>query len=479
MPKYRKSDDPAAYVYPRERRGVTRFYADFRAFAAEGGKLEPMKPAPDAPATTDHAAAVLRAKTRLEQLCAIRALNVSSAPADRRFAAFAAEHLKQKAINEEANVQWLESAERHLTVACAFFGPSTDIATIPVKRVSEFVEYLRTLPNGRSAFMKNGTINHYLNSLSNMFNRAICLSHIELGKNPVMGLFTRPKRDAVSTIWLEVPEVAAILNYAKEWRSPRSDLAIPYLFEILPMFFFTGCREAEVFGMRLSDVDFERKIIRVAPNEFRRVKTTQSTRTVPLFPELEVILRAYLDGPFAPTGQLLFPAWNPGEQTDVSPSRVEGLEGYVLRRAADDEVQHGRSTHVVHRAAPDADARSHGAQRDTQERVTRMRARNDAGRRDRRRRAGFPPVPHTAGRQHMPRRVEHPHRELHRPRVVHDQSLDGLTCPDDEALRWAVTKAKRDQRGERNERRRRDNCRDTSASSRAAVSHGVPEKVRN
>lgn len=144
MPKYRNSDDPAAYVYPRERRGVTRFYADFRAFAAEGGKLEPMKSARDAPATTDHATAVLLAKARLEQLRAIRALNVSSAPADRRFAAFAAEHLKQKAMNEDADVQWLESAERHLTVACAFFGPSTDIATITITRVTDFVEHLPT-----------------------------------------------------------------------------------------------------------------------------------------------------------------------------------------------------------------------------------------------------------------------------------------------------------------------------------------------
>lgn len=326
MPKHRDSDEAAAYVYPRTRRGVTRYYADFRSFAAEGGKLEALKPADHALATTDHATAVLITEARLEQLRELRKLNASSTPGDRRFAAFASEHLKQKAINEEADVQWLESAERHLTVACAFFGASTDIATITVKGVGEFVENLRGRSNGRSALMKNGTINHYLNSLSNLFNRGISLGYIELGKNPVAGLFTRPKRDAVSTIWLEVPEVADILNFAKSWRSTRRDLAIPYLFEILAMFFYTGCREAEIFGMCISDVDFERETIRVHVNDYRRVKTAQSTRTIPLFPELAAILRAYLSGPFAPTGHLLFPAYHPGEPESMIKEMRKSLD---------------------------------------------------------------------------------------------------------------------------------------------------------
>lgn len=312
MPKHRDSDEAVAYIYPRERGGVTRYYGDFRAFAAEGGKLEALKPAVDAPATTDHATAVLLAGARLKELRDLRKLNASSGPADRRFATFAAAHLKAKAINKEADMQWLESAERHLTIACTFFGPSTDIAVITARDMADFVEHLHGLSNRRSAHMKNGTINHYLNSLSNMFRRAISLGYIEIGKNPVATLFTRPANDATETLWLEVPEVAAILEFAKAWRSPRHDLAIPYLYEILAMFFYTGCRAAEIFGMCIGDIDFDREIIHVRVNDLRRVKTRTSARIIPLFPELAAILRAYLDGPFAPTGRLLFPAYNPG-----------------------------------------------------------------------------------------------------------------------------------------------------------------------
>jgi hypothetical protein len=55
-----------------------------------------------------------------------------------------------------------------------------------------------------------------------------------------------------------------------------------------------------VFGLELDDVSFDRKTVTFRPNEFRRLKTQTSWRVVPLFPQLEEILRAWGIWPAAP-----------------------------------------------------------------------------------------------------------------------------------------------------------------------------------
>jgi integrase len=62
-----------------------------------------------------------------------------------------------------------------------------------------------------------------------------------------------------------------------------------------------------VLGLTVDDVNFTRRTVTFRPNEHRRLKTATSERTVPLWPQLELILRAYVfrDGD-APSG-LLFP----------------------------------------------------------------------------------------------------------------------------------------------------------------------------
>ena len=70
-----------------------------------------------------------------------------------------------------------------------------------------------------------------------MFRRGVSKQLIELGKNPVAGLMTRPKIDARETPWLEVTEAADILEYARAFISPRPDLAVPYFYVILAVCF--------------------------------------------------------------------------------------------------------------------------------------------------------------------------------------------------------------------------------------------------
>ena len=51
---------------------------------------------------------------------------------------------------------------------------------------------------------------------------------------------------------------------------------------IFPILGETGCRLAEVVGLRVEDIDLDNKLIHIRPNTARRLKTRQSIRTLPL-----------------------------------------------------------------------------------------------------------------------------------------------------------------------------------------------------
>lgn len=63
---------------------------------------------------------------------------------------------------------------------------------------------------------------------------------------------------------------------------------------LLATFLLTGGRKAEVLGLQVSDINFDRKTLTFRVNSFRRLKTAGSGRVVPLWPQLEEILRAHL-----------------------------------------------------------------------------------------------------------------------------------------------------------------------------------------
>ena len=51
---------------------------------------------------------------------------------------------------------------------------------------------------------------------------------------------------------------------------------------IMPLLGETGCRMAEIVGLRVEDIDLENSLIYIRPNSARRLKTRNSTRTLPL-----------------------------------------------------------------------------------------------------------------------------------------------------------------------------------------------------
>jgi len=138
----------------------------------------------------------------------------------------------------------------------------------------------------------------------------------------VADLPDKPVADPELARWLEVPEAALYLEAARRVRSAlaaNGQPLVPFAYELVATFLLTGGRESEVLGLEVDDVSFDRKTITFRPNAWRRLKTTKSHRTLPLWPQLEQILRPYVFGE-RPPSRLLFPSYRTGEEsmlTDV------------------------------------------------------------------------------------------------------------------------------------------------------------------
>jgi integrase len=316
MPKLRDHSTIRSRILARRRGGPPRYYADFRDFSDVGGKIQKLSPAGEQYATTSLTDALEFAATRLHEFEARRRARPSHSTAPRTFGTFAAHHLIEKAENGEADEQWLDSAERHLAEARAYFGDRRDLGDVQVGDVSGYLTHLRTLSNGRGGTMSGGTITQYLNSLSSLYRRAVSEGIVPMGHNPVRALVGKPKIRRQKTRWLEINEMARVLNVARAYTPTRDHLALPYFFEILAALALTGCRETEVYGLEIGDVNLERGIIIVQENEWRRLKTENAERPVPIFPQLGEILAAYANGPNAPTGKLFFPSARPDGDTE-------------------------------------------------------------------------------------------------------------------------------------------------------------------
>lgn len=334
MPRKRKSR-----IYTRMQGGQVRYYADFRDFADVGGKREALIPKGADRATTDEKLAQALVAARLEELEARRRRKQRGEPEEEAYLiSYAAYHLQRKARSTQITDQWLEAVEKHLLAAIEFFcnggrpvpldrdgKPILDgiedrpLESIGVGEVSEYVEWLASRSNGRGGQLSPSSQRKYLNSLSNLYNRAIGERRVPPGYNPVQGLMDKPQdwEGRHEANWLEVHEAALLLESARLYRPQRPEVGMPpgTIYALIATFLLTGGRPAEVYGLRVEDVSFDRKTITFRPNETRRLKTSTSWRTVPLWPQLEEILREYLAGAEASrkTG-LLFPSVRTGQR---------------------------------------------------------------------------------------------------------------------------------------------------------------------
>jgi integrase len=123
----------------------------------------------------------------------------------------------------------------------------------------------------------------------------------------------KPPRGQTEAKWLEVPDAALLLESARTLPAVETAageaIGADFAYPLLATFLLTGGRRAEVLGLELDDVSFDRRAITIRPNGFRRLKTRTSWRVVPLAPQLAEILRAYVFGPrLERGGRLLFPS---------------------------------------------------------------------------------------------------------------------------------------------------------------------------
>ena len=341
-------------IYWRNQGGERRAYADFRDFADVGGKREALVIVGAKTATTDPIIAEALVVDRLTMLQE-RRRNKTLLGIQRQalLAEFGAHHLVEKARSGRMTEQWLAAVEMHLEAAIQYFcnkGRSLprligsehpdltniqdrDLASITVQDLHCYTSWLSERSNGRDAKLSPSSQRKYLNSLSNLYRRAISEACVPPGYNPVQAMMDKPQdsRGRSEARWLEVPQAALLLEALQQSRDNETEQFIPpsMLHAIVATMLLTGGRPTEVLGLEVRDVNFDRKTVTFRPNQWRRLKTATSHRAVPMWPQLETILREWLRGPFVPppTG-LLFPSLvGPGMVRDIR----KGLDAAAKR----------------------------------------------------------------------------------------------------------------------------------------------------
>jgi integrase len=305
-PKKRRSR-----IYWRVRGGERRAYADFRDYADVGGLQEALVAPGERLATTDPDVADALAAARLRELDSFRrgrALHgrMQGTP----LAAYAAEHLEKKARAGKVTREWMGMAELFLRRAVDFFGADRDLASIRVTDVHAWVTHLSSVPTTRGRPPSAGTVRHALNALSNLYRRAQSEGLIPPGFSPVSAMLEKPAGARREARWLEVPDAALLLESARtlpQLTTQRDALPADFAHALLATFLLTGARSGEVGGLEVSDVSFDRRTVTIRPNGWRRLKTLTSARVVPLWPQLEEILRPFIFS--RPPTTLLFPSF--------------------------------------------------------------------------------------------------------------------------------------------------------------------------
>jgi len=308
-------------IYWRERGGAKRAYADFRDYADVGGGKEALAIPGEGRATTDARTAELLAARRLDELNTLRARRRVGAlhqlPKQVTLESFAQDHLVKKAEAGKVTPRWLAENEHFLGRAVAFFGARRELSSITVDDVTKWSGHLlQSRPSGRrSRAMSGGTARHHLNALSNLYRRAMAEGYVVPGYNPVAAMMEKPTARRQEAKWLEVHDAALLLEAARHHR------ANPHAYALIAAFLLSGGRESEVLGLEVGDVSFDRRTVTFRPNDWRRLKTAQSFRTVPLWPQLEEALRPYVFGTDAPPGRLLFPSYRTGQEAMITDFR--------------------------------------------------------------------------------------------------------------------------------------------------------------
>ena len=316
-----------------------RAWGDFRDYADAGGRREPLIPDGEKLATESPDTAEALAVARLAQLRELRRRRHETGRARVATIAQAArDHLIAKKRAGKVTAGWLAATEGFLRRAVAFFGADRELDLVRPSDIRTYAEWLTTQPSRSVGEQRPGkpkrpvrtmspyTIRAHLFALSNLYRRAQEDELVPVGFNPVATLMEKPAIVRKESRWLEVHEAALLLESARTIPKVTTaageawgrELAYP----LVATFLLTGGRLSEVLGLELDDVSLDRRTVTFRPNDWRRLKTRSSWRVVPLWPQLEEVLRSWLFGPRLELGgQLLFPSFVTGKETPLKETR--------------------------------------------------------------------------------------------------------------------------------------------------------------
>ncbi|MCO4099451.1 MAG: hypothetical protein HEQ38_08640 [Gemmatimonas sp.] len=202
-------------VYQKAPNGA--FYADFRAFAAWGGKLAALVPDGEKQATKERSvAAALFAKRQLSlmELAEAGARVTAPTPLAPRFGAFISEHLFRKAREGKSSKGTLRHDETSLRLWFDFLG-NCELGDITALRIQEYIDQRRVQPGRCSGtLLSNATVRNDVHALSNLLERAVELGYV--GKNSALKCRAKPAAPAPRIEFLERDECARLLDAAAE-----------------------------------------------------------------------------------------------------------------------------------------------------------------------------------------------------------------------------------------------------------------------
>ena len=303
-----------ARIYWRTRSNEPpRAWGDFREWARQGGKREPLVAPGQTRATSDPIVAQELFAKRLRELGEARENDTTAEPVRKKptIAEVVKEHIAAREKDGHVTEGWVEAGGVFLGRAVAFFGEARRLGAITPDHVLEWIENLRAMQTKRGRALTEGSIRHHINALSSLYRRAQRRRYVAPGYNPVALLDRdeKPQAPKTETRFLEVPEAALLLEAARTYVVKKHEPEMALAYPLIATFLLTGGRAKEVLGLRVEDVSTDRQTVTFRPNEFhegQRLKTKGSARVVPLVPQLQEILQPLLDRRAIEGGTLLF-----------------------------------------------------------------------------------------------------------------------------------------------------------------------------
>ena len=169
--------------------------------------------------------------------------------------------------------------------------------------------------------LKVSTVKTRLNYLSGLF--AVGLEEQLLLANPFQGVGKRLKaedKQGKSYDMVSIDQAA---------RTLPSDQYIVY-----QLLRYTGCRLAEILGIKLTDIDLTVGVLNIIPHQDRPLKTKDSKRVIPIHPQIRDLLQTLLESsnerPFIQYYNEVTSRWGGG----ITWSKTIGINPHGLRHNA-------------------------------------------------------------------------------------------------------------------------------------------------